>query len=144
VRAISGQAPCTPSAPQPSGAVRKLLDEAGRLLGSKERLAGRQAADRALEAARSAGDGAGEARAQEQRAKANAALDRRPEAVTACINYQTVLLRFCHVRLAAGPIGCLEELRGNWKAYLLLGARRALTPPFGHPSPRQLHVERGL
>src|SRR5437870_4288823 len=59
-----------PSAPQPTPAVQKLLDEAAHKIEAKEQPQALKVAGDALAAARAAGDGAGQAQAEEVRARA--------------------------------------------------------------------------
>jgi tetratricopeptide (TPR) repeat protein len=72
-----------PSGPAPSAAVEKMLSESRRLAEAKQPLDSLKAADQALEAARQTKDRAGEALAQQARAKVLHDLQRTSEAVTA-------------------------------------------------------------
>lgn len=70
-----------PSGPAPSAAVEKMLSESRRLAEAKQPLDSLKAADQALEAARQTKDRAGEALAQQARAKALQDLERTDEAL---------------------------------------------------------------
>ncbi|HYM75251.1 MAG TPA: CHAT domain-containing tetratricopeptide repeat protein [Candidatus Dormibacteraeota bacterium] len=72
-----------PSGPKASPTVEKMLSEAGRQADAKQPLDSLKAADQALEAARQVNDTAGEALAQQARAKALQNLKRPDEALTA-------------------------------------------------------------
>jgi CHAT domain-containing protein/tetratricopeptide (TPR) repeat protein len=78
-----GGSTAEPPPPMPSAAVQKLLDEAARLGRARQTSEALQAADRALAAAREAGDAAGEARGQQERARELEASGRTDEAVAA-------------------------------------------------------------
>jgi tetratricopeptide (TPR) repeat protein len=72
-----------PSGPKPSPAVEKILNEASRLAEAKQALDSLHVAEQALDAARKANDRAGEALAQQSRAKVLQDLQRTKEAVAA-------------------------------------------------------------
>lgn len=72
-----------PSGPKASATVEKMLAEASRLVEAKQPLESLKAADQALEAARQTNDTAGEAFAQQARAKALQDLQRTEEALAA-------------------------------------------------------------
>src|SRR6266851_2320384 len=72
-----------PSGPAPSAAVEKMLAESSRLVEAKQPLDSLKAADQALEAAQQIHDIAGEALAQQARAKSLQDLQRPGEAVAA-------------------------------------------------------------
>jgi CHAT domain-containing protein/tetratricopeptide (TPR) repeat protein len=72
-----------PSGPKPSATVEKMLAEASRLAEAKQPLDSLKAADQALEAARQENDKAGEAFAQQARAKALRDVERKEDAIAA-------------------------------------------------------------